>query len=210
MFSLLLDHLPESERDEAFALQRNVASLTGIYDSFEAAVTLFEDCSGPPPRLDGDESRIDMKKHNLHKNWRFIAAKSGAMSIYEFYQIIHSINKSIKKCPTLAPLVDINERKKSAKLFDDAFPKFGGIRNSLAHGAEATSDNEKILRHALMPFGGELTILMNSAIIGNEFCITVDGTILGYLVSRESVDKLKAALDALLKALQPLQNFRRK
>ncbi|HEY8066011.1 MAG TPA: hypothetical protein VIF40_14980 [Methylosinus sp.] len=209
MFSLHFDGLPQSERDEALSLQRNVASLSSVCDSFAAAVELFEHCSNPSLQSQANPNRIDVGKFNLHKNWRLIAARSGAISIYEFYQITQGINASIPKCPTLEPYVDAVARKKSASIFAESFPRFADLRHFAAHGAEMTNNHQKAMQHALKPFGSTF-VIMNCSIIENQFSITSNGVVLGYSVNKESANKLKAALDAYLEALRPLQDFRQK
>lgn len=214
MDSLYIDtaNLPESEREPAHAITVNYLSLQACVDNLAAAVDLFDHClslwmpSGPTERL------LERRDHNMKLGrWHSMAARGGAIAIYEFYQITQAIGSLLSQCPTLSPMIDKTARKEAGRLFEKSFPEFASVRLFAAHGQEMVNTPAKAKEHAT---SGGVTIdgividagqvLISGTLINRKYVSTHKGKTVSYDLTPETVQKLADVLNAHYRALAPI------
>jgi hypothetical protein len=79
-------------------------------------------------------------------NWRGIALRDAALTVYHFGASLHAIQFS--KCPTVAGLVDSNALRNVRRLFRARFPHWEKIRNAVSHAGDAYETPETLCGHA--------------------------------------------------------------
>jgi hypothetical protein len=195
-----MDALPEAERANAQAINLNLHALKRCVNTFEAALKLFDFSAPTPDRPDRHSMPHEvyqiaqkdwMDRIQLATEWMRIAAKSGAMSIYEFHRIEQAIDNMIARCPTIEAAIDKNARKNASRLFADAFPNFADIRGIAAHGWENSATPEKVLKNALKDFG---SVLISEGLHGRDYVNSFEGKMISYSVSQDTLDRLSAVL----------------
>ena len=80
------------------------------------------------------------------KNWMFVAARNGGMTIYHFGRAKEGLHVSLGTTPTLRAMLDKAQLRRASKLFDKTFPTFIQMRHAIAHSEEAkkhSSGHEK-------------------------------------------------------------------
>jgi len=126
--------------------------------------------------------------------WQQMAARIGAITIYEFYQICQGIDKMVTTCPTLDALVDKTARKDASKLFNEKFPNFADTRHFAAHGVEMTRFRNDIDRNSTLDplFIGSTKLVNNGrmsiygCLFNIEYINTHNGKIIKYVISQET------------------------
>lgn len=193
--------LPSKEQRGAASIQTNLHLLSSILDAFDAAVALFDHCTG----LFRNTGYVSPDK--LLSEWRLIAARSGAISIYEFYQIGQVIDELIAQCPTVNMYIDRRLLNAANRIFGSKFPDFTGVRYFTAQ-----SCNKKELltidRYAnKIPNG--VPSLISGSLFGDKYTNRVGGRVIVYYVNKVTVSSLNLALDERLHAFAPLENITR-
>src|SRR5467141_2683847 len=87
---------PENEREEALHLTTIFSSLDGCVNSLRAAILLYS-------------CKFDLKIENakdLNVAWRFLAARDGVISIYNFIECFEAIKTSARNIPSIEQKID--------------------------------------------------------------------------------------------------------
>jgi hypothetical protein len=189
--------VPPAERTPAFELELLVRQLHGYGTQFRHVIDLFHHATALEFQNkhlslgDGDRKRF--------RDWRFIAADYGAISINHFGNTVRSIcgnphgsiDGALARCPSLKTLMPtITEEVLLANRLDD----FWSVRHGVVHVVE-NQRPEQIDKHRVGP------AFEAGNLLGEHYVFTVKGVRHSYKVSHETTDILGAIISDLFGAL---------
>lgn len=188
---------PEGEQDLVFAIRMSLLKLADLYDDYRAALSLWNYTNGlavvSPPVLD-------------QLRWQQMAIREGAM-------ILDQYSKALKIPLRNKPWLSSVKRElisTSRKQFDKAFPMIDEVRHSILHRAEMLATPGKLTKNAATnarslktgffvdPSGN--TVGIPDTYIGNSYCATFNGNLVGYSLTRESAEVLQQTTRLILDA----------
>jgi hypothetical protein len=176
------------DKSLALNIQTNLYLLTEHLKDFKAAISLFEHAT----KLGAEHTA----EKQLYSQWRFIAGRDGAVTIYNLGKTMEGIRASLHNCPSLNALVDQSLLTESTRILRQNFPRFEGIRHTIGHMAEFLRDNESRQEHGV---GG---VMIANSLFGRTFTATFEGKILGYEISAQSAGHLQLAVTTMLNAFK--------
>lgn len=140
---------PESERQAIKWLRAHLSALEASLESWAAALRLYQFSKAP---VAGIASAVSRK-------WRFIAATECAFELHHLKMHFAKIRGvTLKKCPSILPLVELSKLRGAAKRFDEFFPGLDSLRDAIAHSAEFDAhpeDHAPDGKYALSGFSDE-------------------------------------------------------
>jgi hypothetical protein len=146
---------------------------------------------------------------------RHIAARDGAMAIYDFAKTTETLIPKLKHTPRLSSYVDHQQLRLSRKQLGQLFPHFEGIRHSVAHSAELRSERQKHQVKQSIPglvqgmaLGGPNTpIVVRNALRGQTFMNTFRGKLQTYEMSLDTLAGLRSIKNGIY---QGFRHYERK
>ncbi|MGP0093936.1 MAG: hypothetical protein ACLPKB_28935 [Xanthobacteraceae bacterium] len=197
MASITIDlrDVPRQEWESVSHLERVLDSLDYFVGSFRAAVALF-DFSHAQVRhaIESQKERIIIPKDI--REWQFIAARDGAMSIYHIGKVLKEINPILNTCPTIRARTNHDLLRITRKKFLSLFPRFESIRHTSAHAAEYIADmtgKHAItgpVSHSIIRAGPGAKITIAGVLNDREFLSTFEGKLQSYEISDRTIAKL--------------------
>jgi hypothetical protein len=162
--------LPEGERDEVSHLYDKLGELKNQVANYRAALDLecfcaeqrelivaeYEQLKGPyKMTLAGDDIRARWERQQIFRAWANIASRDASLTVYHFRCALISIQKNLKKCPTVAEKVSQADLDTLAERFEMSFPDAVSVRHITAHAVDMTFTKEQASRHAIHPQEGQ-------------------------------------------------------
>jgi len=224
LFPFDADRIAEEDRNVAWEINDSLYSITRYGEDFGAAVQLFDFSTAQSDELQRlkplqpDMTSLPTPEHvaqvtaytsavwdvraqrQIYDRWHFIAARDGAVTIFNFGRSMEGIRASLRKCPSLNAIIDQDALSASTRMLRDRFPRFDGMRHTVAHAAEFSHTEEARADHA----AGNLFI--SSSLFGREFTATFDGKVVSYEISMDSFEVLKAVALMFISAFRPAVN----
>lgn len=213
--------LPEAEREAATFIERNIGNLESFVQDFESSNRLFDHCESlkiPVPTrredvMSGLRARADANL--LLARWKGMAARNGALTLYDFFQTQRSTDTLASRCPTLSKHFDRERQGQSNKAFVAAFRDFGAVRQGAAHRGEHAATPEEFARNvgddSLVVDGIKIlqtgSLFISGTLFNRHYHFTVKGKHVSYELSAKSVSALKEVLELLKSALAPAAEF---
>lgn len=194
--------LPEREKHAAFLLQRRLDSLADYIENFVSAINLFEFCR--------DNISAKSSQHDF-RNWQFIAARDGVMTIYHFGKSVTHLNDILNKIPSVSRNVDTKALRNARKDFSSYFQKIDEIRNAVAHEAEKYQNQDKFRTHSFsgsssqhgIKISRSSNIMISNTISDRKFVVTYNGQMHACEISTSSLEKLKGIAAGVFGAFGP-------
>lgn len=215
-----VEMLPEEERETAYAVRSNLSSMDMIVTQFESALKLFDFAESEFVRL-ADAGELSLEddlarvEHNrLMASWNMIAARFGAITIYELYQLFQTIDTLTAACPTVAGMIDTEARKRAARMFAASFPDFAPTRNFAAHGSEMTAHPDDAKRHTATELdipeilmGEGSSALISGCLFGRKFSSTYNGRVVSYELSQDTLAVLREIVRERVATFEPVSRI---
>jgi hypothetical protein len=232
------NRIAQEDRDSAWEIQTDLYSVARHGEDFGAAVQLFDFALAqdnelrklmpPPPNREclsiDDQLALSRQRQllrdelhpqmDVYNRWLFIAARDGAITIYNLGRSMEGIRASLKKCPSLNAIVDQEVLSESTRALRQRFPRFEGFRHMVAHAAEFSQTKDARAQHSTIAAmdnglikkaeGGD--VFMGPSLIGREFTCTFEGKVLSYEISLESFEHIKKATLMFMSAFRPAVN----
>lgn len=188
----------------------------GIYQlAFADALALFDWC------VENRHSQLEHidrpdEAHRQLLAWEFIAARAGALTIWDFGHNIHQIAMNLRKCKMLNDLVSNRDLDTVAKMFAKAFPNAEHIRNASAHPADlmwnphfqkVNSFDGPLEVNGRAIIAGDPVQTHFSGIVDSTVVVTIYGKAVSYDLTSQSLKKLDEIRVALFSALQKASEF---
>lgn len=227
--------IPYKDRDSAMMIWNSVSALSNYGETFGAAVQLFEFALShaqelwamrPPQPTEGSLDEIIaigdsrqailneiMPRFKLFQEWQSIAARDGAISIFNVIEAMNGIKSSVFACPSIRALVDRGAFGEAERILEGRFPDYVSIRHAVAHAGEFLSREKERRKHSVSaglddgrfkPAGA--TLFVGPSLNGREFAVTARGKLLKYEVSPESFEHIKSAILTFQAAFHPAIN----
>lgn len=146
-------------------IHHSMSSAVSYGEEFGAAVQLFDFSHAMQrqfkmpvaPReftdwVDFDEhSRLRkeaQEQADVYSRWLFIAARDGAITLYNLGRTMEGARAALKNCASLNQLIDHDALSKATKMFRQRFPRFEALRHMVAHDAEFSQTQKAREDHA--------------------------------------------------------------
>ena len=166
-----LSKLPGNEHWSAFYIQHALCQMNFVCDAIEAGITLFD-------RSDEALAKTDKEKETRYlTHCKMIALRDGAISIYNFYKFMQSIDDNINTNPQLRSTIKIDEKRMAKKLFESYFPFCEELRHGVAHMGEFYSTSDDLASHG----GGSINNM-----IDRTYSTSVNGKKVSYILSQQT------------------------
>src|SRR5262245_16361829 len=121
----------------------------------------------------------------LQEKWVQIAARDGAITIFNFGKSYEAVRASLKTCPALIPFVDETKLEAAGKKLRERFPRFEAVRHTVAHAAEFHRNENQMKAHAYA--AGPTSLFISGMLDGRTFSGTYENEIFSYEVSKETL-----------------------
>jgi hypothetical protein len=186
--------LPPDERKAAAHLQGVLFQFSFYYHDFRAAIELYDHSYIEAARawLTGSESWA--------QDWMSLAARDGAMTIFNFGEALKSLGTCFKDCPTLRDRVNHDALRSARKLMTEHFPNREVIRHSIGHSAEMAKSLDHRDKNSIrgpyeitpgLMLGDEKTLVnVRNSLQGRTFRNTIDGKMYTYDIRMETMSTL--------------------
>ena len=134
----------KAEQGHVHTLSQAMFSLGGLVDTFAADLRLFQFASTEVAALstiiDYSCTRDDARQ--MFGRWAVIAARDGAMTIYNFSASIAACRSAVSQCQTLLRFVDFSTLRWVESRFEYYFPYFKLARTDADDQAALASPNK--------------------------------------------------------------------
>jgi hypothetical protein len=185
---------PEDEREYVANLETLLFSLYRYILSFTAAIELLK-FSEEQGKKEREESKgTGFRPSKPYFEWSFIAVRDAAHTIYQFADVIESIQSTRRMIPTLNALVKNDKMRTATRYFNANFGQFNDVRNAIAHEAELGGTVELSKRN-FAPVGsveleGVKILTSKSIDTDGKFSTSINGVVVSYELSRKTLQSL--------------------
>lgn len=212
--------LPKEEWDGARRLEARLIDLHHYCDTFHAALALFDHAAALHAPVSSTRALIKQgrlkaaqdarEQAALYRKWLMIAARDGAMTIYNFDRAIESIPSVLHRCPTLEKLVTHDELRAAKDRFIHHFGSAAAIRLFVAHQAEVFGSDQEIKKHS---YSGPVNaaginlpmaqgLMIGGVLQDRVYSVTTKGEIHQYEISQATLDQLVSVKQAVYGAFK--------
>jgi len=223
---ILTPELPENEHEAARAVVSNLSNLKHFVQRLDDANTLFDlsesqyETLFTPPGEDPPAIEVFLarqRRNHARGNWQSMAARDGALTIYDFYRANQLTATLRPRCPTLFSFVDDSKLREANTLFESTFKDFGLVRQAAAHPGEVAATPEKrrdnesfdvqetIGEFAAIRTIGDVAVFVSQGLINRRYTSTMNGQYVGYELSKETVRALESVADLIFQAFAPAE-----
>lgn len=225
---IYLTALPEGEWELAREVQFGLWQLGSWITRFEGALKLMgysqhsigellkatnamRDARGKQPHNEeilGSLDAADKEKQKFFM-WSGIAADDASMTVFHFNRTIELIRSSLAACPALAAMVPRNALKQATKEFNKVFADHVAVRNAYGHAADVSGrhqrDDHSIsggYESAEIRAGNADSVFL-SMLTNQTKTVTINGRVLQFELSQETLNVLRRTADAIYAAVAP-------
>jgi hypothetical protein len=193
-------NVPEIERAGAIHLDGICGLLDSYVNNFRAALLLFNGTFNP--KYENDTK--------LFVAWKFLAARDGVITIYNFSECLLAIKESARKLPTINSKVDWSMMRKATREFRAKFPSFDALRHGVAHAAELASTQKSFNENAITTAyegqgfkkGAGGTLFVTNHLTNNVYSTVHQGFMRSYPVTVETLSAIESIRDQIVAALK--------
>lgn len=187
--------LPSSDEMRHELLVNAFDMMNHLLDSFFAALTLFDFAL--------ERIKVGDKEQNVYRHWQFIAARDGAITIYNFQSALGSVTQTLNKSQYFAAKFDRAALRSVRKKFEAWFPDAADVRHSVGHASDKF-ENEK--EHVKNGYSGVLDIpgldleavtnfILTDHLHDRTLYNTLDTKIVQYTIDQSAFEHLKEVRD---------------
>lgn len=158
--------LPQEEQAECEHLIGNLKALDHFRARYACAMFLLCECNEAsegrasvlrPMVRKFTSGEIMIADDEMKREWRQIAFRDAAHTIFHFGIILDGIVKGAKRCPTLLRSVDVSLLRQAQPMFEKYFPKSSRMRNAVAHAGDVLHSPASMARNNLY-YPGEIHV----------------------------------------------------
>lgn len=211
MLHLPVALLPEEEREIGYLIGQNLEDLPRLYDEVRAALVLFnrshdeQSAYFAKPEMTPAEREFS----DILFTWMRIALRHGAISTYEFSEMIQSLDGNVAKCPTIKDARNDDKMGEARDVFKAAFPNIELLRHGAAHASEFGSTQKRLNKHSsseefvhpLVYFKGRYA---SNNVADRTYFATVKGKTVQYTLDRDHLDALLRVMGLIWEAFRPV------
>ncbi len=192
---------PTAEQEAAKDLAGNMHSLSDFVRELKAALLLCEHA----------EYLLDKSSEHNHRelmrDWKRMAMRDGAMSIYHFGKVWGVMPTLVRRCPTLMEHMDRELFNRVGGMFEQGFPQWAAVRKSVAHRGDLskarnrTDENAADVRYESDAVSMNMTnSYVGSAVIGRTYISTVEGKSAQYDLTPDTLQRLETIYTTIVRA----------
>jgi hypothetical protein len=196
---LFSGNVPDAQQKALQLVGHALDNLDYYFRCLEADLQLFDKCAAELRRKPARQRWRD---------WQFVAARDGAINIYNFYESMRSLGASLHECPHVKSRLNYNAIKLAQKNFKEEFPNVEQIRHAVGHAAEKTQGSQK---HAAHGYTGRYmgrtkvrNFVMIDGLQGRKYSNTWRGRIESYRLSKSTLKRIMAARDTIFDAFDEM------
>jgi hypothetical protein len=208
----------ESERSAAVLLGHATSSLDLAVHKFAQALALADYCDAQraPHHQYLEQVRLrdldDWSRYHQaleasrqYINWKQLAADAGAITIYNYHELIQTVDGLIGQVPTAKERVDRELLKRGRSAFYGAFPDYIHVRFAVAHAGKPFASPEVNDEQRLPGSDGMIINMLND----RTLISTVNKKQVSYSLTAESLNALKLSAHLMNQAFEPVKSFTR-
>ncbi len=206
--ALYYGNVPESQHHAHDVVGGALDNLNHCLDCFESALKLHDH------GLTKLRSAKGITRKHLYRHWQFIAARDGAVSIFNFKWALEGLGDSVNQCDYLKERLDLAAIRAAKRLFDKHFPNATQVRHAVAHATEKSKNPREHLEHGYtgvckipgLNLGKVRNFVITDHLYRRSFCNTWKGKIECYKLSKGSLKNLSLVRDAVYDAFDAMNN----
>lgn len=215
-----------ADREEAWILAMNVASMSNFISRFECAVRLADHAEQlrrvalderwailDDPNLSPMERESALTPIQIYGCWIAMAARDAAMVIHDFDHLQKSIKTKANVLPSIASRVRRDRFKAAGKLFREYFPDAEQMRNAVAHDAERALTATAIEEYGFVrpPRGRRAKLATESGttitrLVARTLHMSWKQRVISITVDEAALDQLLKIQTEIIEAFAPLSN----
>ncbi len=119
----------------------------------------------------------------VYEEWKAIAARDGALSLYHFCTTFESIRAA--NAPTLTKAIDHEMIQEVAYVIRGKFAGYRAIRHTVSHTADFTRNYKAFVTHAV-----DGTTFIWGQLVGRRYTVTYEKSHFSYALDRANVETL--------------------
>ncbi|MFN7398632.1 MAG: hypothetical protein ACK5SX_06100 [Sandaracinobacter sp.] len=145
----------------------------------------------------------------------------GALIIYDYQQLVQSIEAIISKIPTWNAVVDRDLAKQASSLFDQTFRDVAKVRKGAAHAARITNypanqkqnsvsgTNDNLDSRFINTSTETLNVSISGSVFDGNYTHTIDGKVVSYRLDENSATALEQITALRMLSLKPIEAINR-
>ncbi len=200
----IISAVADEHRSAAAKLVQSLLSVARYASDFRHAVELFE-LSRRRARTLGRNRSAGIGDDSLHmryESWMLMAARDGAITLYNFRHALDNSTMHLKTCGDINGKASQSDIRALKARFEARFSTFTRIRHGVAHEAEFSGQPNK---HAVIGgienihgsglsfgLGDESIVHIPGALVGDTYTATVNGKLVGYEINSASLVVLES------------------
>jgi hypothetical protein len=193
--------LPDAEQDAGYTLTLNLDAMLRHASEFSECVALF------------DVSQQQSEGFDLWRAWSFIAPKAAIVALYNYRMAMDGAMKARRSCRTWEKLLDNSALEATKTRFREAFPHTKELRQTVLHGSERFSNDERRRTNQLDTDGmddgfikieAKFTGIVDSNISNSRYSCLFGGTMYYLDITGENARKLVEITNEFLKPFEQL------
>lgn len=167
--------------------------------------------------------RIDIRAvgNSPYHDWRQFSMRIGALIIYDYQQLVQSIEAIISKIPTWNAVVDRDLAKQASSLFDQTFRDVAKVRKGAAHAARITNypanqkqnsvsgTNDNLDSRFINTSTETLNVSISGSVFDGNYTHTIDGKVVSYRLDENSATALEQITALRMLSLKPIEAINR-
>jgi hypothetical protein len=207
--------LADPEKHNAWLLTTLLLAIQKYHRTFRAALRLFDQSSAQADEFNRQrrgQSQTgvmpwyvtqDAEAISDIKEWRFVAARDGAITLFNLRDALDAITAALHQCPTIKGYTKSDEFRKLKSIYDTQyFPKIKLARHAIAHSGEASGvTNRHSVKSPIPDVGVEGSsdskFFLGEGLFGREFRATFSGHVVGYELSTTSLDHIARTINGI-------------
>lgn len=199
-----LASIPHLDINAAYQLANSVDQVGGYAERFAAALSLFDfstaELSEALPRF-GQASAMTQIK--MATAWARIAARDGAITIYNFRSSLDNVTSCLHLVPCVKQRTCRETLRMLKRRFDAHFPHWERMRHGISHEADFAGARDEHAfsgsyeQHGIKLNTGRQKVILTDTVSGRTFITTVKKQIVTYEISNASLEMLKTTYNEL-------------
>ena len=128
---ILVNELPTTQQQNGYVITFNLSLLGEAVIQFSHTLELFDYASYLI--ADMRNKGNDTFANERYMAWGYIAARNGALTIYDFGRFAETARNRLHDCPDIESRTDLSLIKAALKQFEAKFPRWVAVRHSASH-----------------------------------------------------------------------------
>lgn len=198
-FAEITSPISDDDGKDITHLRLFIGELDRYVNHFRAALFLFN----------ASFTASDQDDRNLFIAWKFMSARDGTISIYNFIEAVRFIKVIARTIPPINKITNWNLLRETTRRIKADFPSFEKLRHGVAHATELMGTRKNFLRSATRhDYQGEgIASIRSRAFISeylneNTFSCTHEGHVRKFDMTIDTLRKLESIRNQVVMAFQ--------